>query len=114
MAFQDENYKDGYPWRIPAREGSGGFDDEEYGYWEGTVFSVKKVAEGEGTYGPWELYIVTGMNGDEFSTFDQGHVDIARNAGLDPVLIDWEINKKGYRNITLIQLAKESEFDIPC
>lgn len=83
-----------------------GADEDNFGYWEGLVFSVRRVATGESRYGPWELYIITGFDGSEFSTFS---AEEAALAGLGyPVLIDWEIGKKGTKTATMIQLAKES------
>ena len=90
-------------------------EEEKWGYWEGMIFEVKKsVAKGEGNYGPWALHIITGVDGSQFSTFEISEAEFAENVGGQPVLIDWEISRKGYKNITCIQPAVQKEPDQIC
>ena len=77
-----------------------------WGFWEGTVFQVRKaVAKGDGPRGPWALHIIIGVDGSQFSTFELSEAEFAEEMGGNPVLIDWEINKKDYKNVTCIQPA---------
>lgn len=70
--------------------------------WVGTVLSVDEK-RGKG----WTLYSVRGEDGMTFSTFDAKHARFAREAGRDPVEVEWEEKKskdgtKSYASIVNI------------
>ena len=92
-------------------------EDEIWGYWEGMVYRVRKnVASGKkkGDGEPWALHIIEGVDGSQFSTFEIADAEFAEEMGGLPVLIDWAINHKDYKNITCIQAAVRPEAISDC
>jgi hypothetical protein len=69
--------------------------------WEGII---KSVTQKNGVSGgkEWTLWVVAGVDGMEFGTFEQKDAEVALNLTGQHAIIDWQTTPKGSRKITAI------------
>lgn len=70
--------------------------------WRGSIASVISKS-GTTNRKPWTLYTITGQDGTEFGTFDEGDASFCRSAGRSAVTIIWEVTPKGSKKIISVQ-----------
>ena len=74
--------------------------------WHGTITDISEKSGKSSSGKPWTLWMITGMDGTKFGTFDRKHRDTASFLSDAVVRIVWTTSAKGGKNIFSIESAE--------